>query len=195
MYIYYMYSVSRVFCEIFRSKNCPECRSTIHHAKQVYLNVSNTDECRKKTNQNKLEKINELNRQKICDLTAAGQNQKREIDELKYRVHELSRMNLLDVGKYTIELRNLEKIINDQRNRYREMRHLVKLKDRTINELNTALKLREMKESNDKKQMEQIRTENAALNDRITQLNQCVNALNLSASTSHPLHSFRHAPN
>lgn len=104
---------------------------------------------------------------------------KKELDALKHTVNEMSQMNLLQVGRHTIEVRHLESIIECGRNKCRDLRNLAKMKDRTINELNTALKLREMRESCEKRQLEQMHAENGSLMARITQLNHCVNALNL----------------
>lgn len=177
----HLVSFTQNFC---RSNNCPDCRSTIHHAKRVYLNVRSSafygkQSPRTVVHTKKLETINELNRRKIADLTVTGQNMKKELDALKHTVNEMSRMNLLQVGRHTIEVRQLESIIEFGRNKCRDMRNLAKLKDRTINELNTALKLREMRESSEKRQLEQMHAENVSLISRITQLNHCISTLNL----------------
>lgn len=125
--------------------------------------------------------MNALNRQRIADLSTAIQAQKKENDVLEHTSNELKRMRQLDAGKHKIEIRHLENVSNYLRNQYRDIRNLAAIKDRTINELSAALRLKALKGRNEKREMEQTRAENAALIGRIALFNQCVDAMNLSS--------------
>lgn len=168
-----------------RSTECPDCRTIFHQTKRVYLNVSATDNSPKKSSHQsarikKLEKLNALNRQIYADLATAAQAKTHENAVLGQTVNELRRLRLLDAGNHKIETRNLENVLNYQRYQYRHLQNLAREKDRTINELSAVLRLKALERRNEKSQMDQMRTENAALIGQITLFNQFVGAMNLS---------------
>lgn len=170
------------FPKMYRSNGCPECRNVILEPRRVIWNISTSDksiDSRQNTQMKKFEKIIDLNRQQIVDLTMKTQHQQADINTLIQTLNEMSRQKRLKAAEDKIQIRNLEVNVDYQRKRYQDLQKLAQLKDRTINELNSALKLRESKDRNDSSQLAQLQAENAALTDRLTLMNQCVNTMNL----------------
>lgn len=165
-----------------RSNGCLECRNIVLAPRRVIWNVSPSDNsiCSRQNAQMKeLEKINDSNQRKIVDLTMKTQHQKADMDTLIQSLDEMSRLKHLKAAQDKIQIQNLELNVDYQRKRYQDLQKVLQLKDRTINELSSALKLRELKDSSDSSRLEQLQAENAALTDRLTQMNYCVNTLNL----------------
>lgn len=109
----------------------------------------------------KLNRLTELYRRQIAELTEAGENMKNEIDAWKQTVHEMSCENLADVGRYMNELSVL--------------RARVQANDSTIANRNAMLATMDAKMNSSRMKMARIRAENASLNERISQCDRCVN--------------------
>lgn len=171
--------------KLFSSNECPDCGNIIEQARRVYLNHSISNDSDKKSpvkTLNKLNVINELNRQKITDLHKQTQNQKDEIATLKCILLEKSQMKYAIAAAHKFEMEHLENMVIRQQNKSRTMRYLTELKDQKINELNSALKLRKIKYKKLKRMIKQMRTENAVLNQRITQFEQTINLRRITRS-------------
>lgn len=161
--------------KLFRSNECPDCETKIEQPRRVHLNRSISSKLVRKSSgktQKKLNVINELNRQKITDFYKQIQNQKKEIATLKCIMLEKSQMKYAIAAAHMLEIENFESMLILQQNKYRNMRYLAKMKDQKINKLNSALKLRKIKYKKLMHMIEQMRTENATLNQRITQFDQ-----------------------
>lgn len=179
-----------------RSNACPECRSYISGTKRIFLNIS-----QRNGDADADDSISET----VMVATINGLTEKMAQYETEIMRLEEDHFNF-QTGIFVLSMQNdqkkeqLKKLENTARDRKRQLSALQKqlqeleksaktqvsysnklsakimAKDRTIRDLNRAMKT--MEAANAKK-IESIRTENTKLTDKMTQLNNCIDALKM----------------
>lgn len=186
----------RLSCDFsYRSTACPDCRANISGSKRIYLNIANHDDADESISdtvlmatlnglsakilqyERDIDRMQEDNfgfQTSIFVLSVQNDQKREQLRKSESTARERKR-KLTALQK---QLQELEKSLKSEVAYNSKLSAKLMANDRTIRDLNRAVKLMEAENAN---KMKLIRTENTELNEQITRLNDCIDALDMRA--------------